>query len=394
MSFRRTGHSDERRRRVLMDDGSATSEATTPTKRPREKNAKTKNYSDAALVANQAPVTAVIATRPWTLSVLMLSAITFIALLNLLHGEIPRLAALAGSQHVSGLKLHTTGNLAAWFSGALLAWAAVMSMQVYNLRRHRVDDYKARYRVWIWTTVVLALASIDAVSGLHRALGGAMANLSGRGTLNVDLCWLAVATTLLSFICLRMGIEMRRSIGALTTLMLGLACYAVVAAFQLQWLKLPKELAQQASGTAALFGHLLVWYTTLIYARYVYLDAQGLLALPKPPREKAVKKVKEAEAKVDAKAEAATADKPVEKTIAGKQVRIDAAHTGGETTKQPAAAAGGPLKAAMISSATTKTPVAANSAAAAATEARNKLSKADRKRLRREGKLGDDEEDE
>lgn len=407
MSFRRTGHSDERRRRVLMDDGSAPAEATPPAKRTRDKNAKTRNYSDAALANQQAPVTAVIPTRPWTLSVMLLSATTLVVLLNLLHAESYRLASLIGTEQIAPLTFQAAGNLSIWLSGLLLAWSAVMGVQIFNLRRHRIDDYKGRYRVWLWTTAVLVLASIDAVSGLHLIVGGVIAKFSGPArALNVDLCWLVVGATIVTFVALRMGIEMRRSIGALVTLVLALACYGTAAALKLDWLKLPSELALQALTATLLTAHTLIWFTTLIYARYVYLDAQGLM-VPRPPREKKVKKPKETEA---AKTDDKSAEKPADKTIAGKQVRIDAAHneepaktstaakpaTAKPTTPPAPAATGGPLKAAMISTATNKSPQAASAPASnsnAATSDPRKLSKAERKRLRRQGNDDDGDED-
>lgn len=361
-----------------MDDGSAPADAPAAPATKRARDKKARNYSDAALAAQQAPVTSIIPTRPWTLSVLLLSALTFCVSLNLLHAESGNLSKLTGKDHIAPFQFHSSGSLATWLSGALLAWAALMSVQIYNLRRHRVDDYKGRYRVWLWTTAVLVMASIVAVSGFHYTVGGAMVRLSGKGDhTHVDLCWLAVAAAVITFVGLRMTIEMRRSMGALASLFMAMALYSVAASIKLGWIKIAPDLALQAMGSAMLFAHTFVWMTTLVYARYVYLDAQGQL-VPKAPKEKKVKKPKE-----EAKPEDA---KTTDKTVAGKQVRIDNAHT--EPAKTPAtpAATGGPLKGAMISNATNKSPAASN-----ASDDR-KLSKAERKRLRRQG--GDDGDDE
>ncbi len=402
MSFRRTGHSDERRRRVLMDDGSAQMEAVPPTpKKTRDKNAKTRNYSDAALAAQQAPITTVIPTRPWTLWVMLLSALTLVALLNLLHMQSPSLAALVGSAELAPFTLHAAGSMGAWLSGLLLAWSAVMGVQIFNLRRHRIDDYKGRYRIWIPTTVVLVVASLDAVSGLHQIVGGLLAKFSGEARgLSVDFCWLVVAATIVTFVALRMGIEMRRSKGSIALLLVALASYGVAAALKMQWFKLPGDLSLHAMSIVLLSAHTLIWATTLVYARYVYLDAQGLI-VPKPPRERKVKKAKEPVAtktadKPDEKPVEKVAEKAVEKNIGGKQVRIDAAHNQ-EPAKSasPPASTGGPLKAAMVSSATNKSPAAAAVAPSGTSAADSrKLSKAERKRLRRQGRDEDDEDDE
>jgi hypothetical protein len=293
MSLRRTGHSDERRRRVLMDESSAATE-TVPAagKRQREgKGGKPRTYSDAALAAQQAPVTAIIPKRVWTLSVLLLSALTFIVLLNLLYAELPRLMGVVGAGQVNAFNFEVRGNLASWLSAALLAWAAAMSVQVYNLRRHRVDDYKGRYRIWIWLTVFLVGASLDAATGLHDAVGGAIEKLGGQSsTVNASTCWLILGAVVVAAVGLRIGIEVRRSAGTLAALLLALSLYSFAVAVRVGWLPLVGELAWHALVTFTLLGHLFVWFATLSYAQHVYLDAQGLLAEKKPRPAKAKRK--------------------------------------------------------------------------------------------------------
>jgi hypothetical protein len=189
------------------------------------------------------------------------------------------------------------------------------------------------------------------------------------------LGWFLALTAML-LVSLRMAIEMRRSRGAIVLLGLGLLFFAIAATVQLGWLLQASELSLQAVVAASLAAHWLVWASSLVYARHVYLDAQGLL-IPRPARAK-----KAASKEVESK-------KPVDAPAEPKQVRVDAAH--GQTPEKPAAAAasGGPLKAAMISAATNKTP-AAN---VPSPDSDRRLSKAERKRLRRQGKL-DEEEDE
>jgi hypothetical protein len=373
MSFRRTGHSDERRRRVLMEDTSAAPVEGEAAPAAKQRKAKTRTYSDAALASNQAPVTAIVPARPWTLSVLALSGLVCIALLNLLNAELPRLARWVGIEHLDAINFAVRGNLAAWLSSFWLAWAAVMSAKLFNLRRHRVDDYKGRYRIWIWTTVLLVCASLDAGTGLHDAIGGLMVRLSGKAqTLSATICWLTAGAALIGAVSLRMAIEMRRSKAALVSLLFALVCYTTAALVRIGWLPLEADLGWHALVTATLLGHGAIWFTTLSYARYVYLDSQNLLAVKKPKEPKAKKKKEEKPSE--------TADKDAKEatTSDGKQIRIDGAH--GDAAKP--AATGGPLKAAMISSATVKSPAADD----------RRMSKAERKKLRRQNQDEDEEE--
>jgi hypothetical protein len=368
-----------------MDDSSATTDTVAaPTKRTRDsKGGKARNYSDAALAANQAPITTLIPKRTWTLSVLLLSALTLVVLLNLLYAELPRLASLVGKTQVAAINFEVRGNLAAWLSAALLAYAAVMSVQVYNLRRHRVDDYKGRYRIWLWLAVLLVAASVDAATGLHDAVGGALQQLAGSAsTLSASAYWMILAAGMISVMGLRIGIEIRRSTGTLVTLFAALVFYTVAATVRVGWLSLPGELGWHALVTATLLGHLCVWFATLAYAQHVYLDAQGLLTAKQPKVAKAKRKAETPpESETKSRAEpASTSDKPA----TGKQVRIDSAH--GESSPQPAASSG-PLKAAMISSASVKSPADDGDA-----DGDRKLSKAERRRLRRSGRHDSDDE--
>lgn len=355
---------------MLMDDSSTQADAAAAPKPARERRGKGRNYSDAALVANQPPITSLMPARSWTLSVLLLSGLTLIALLNLLHAELPRLSKWAGAEHLDALNFAVRGNLAAWLSAVLLAWSAFKCAQIYNLRRHRVDDYKGRYRIWLPLTGLMILASLDAATGLHDAVGGLIVKLTKSTTLDATLAWLLVASVLVGLTSLRMLIEMRRSAGTVLSLLMALSFYSVAVAVRIGWLPLTPELGWHIMVSATLLGHLFVWFTALSYGAHVYLDAQGQLKAKKP-KEKAKKK------KDDDKSEAG------EKDASGKQIRIDGAHSG-DAANKPATTSGGPLKAA-ISAATNKSPPPSSND--------NRLSKAERKRLRRQGNGRDDDDD-
>lgn len=369
-----------------MDDSSASTDAAdSPPKPARErKSSKGRNYSDAALVVNQPPITSLMPTRMWTLSVLLLSGLTLIALLNLLHAELPRLSKWIGAEHLDSLNFMVRGNLAAWTSALLLAWAAFKCAQIYSLRRHRVDDYKGRYRIWLPLTVLMVFASVDAGTGLHDAVGGLIVKLTKATTWDSTSCWLLVAAIVAGATSVRMIIEMRCSLGSVASLCGALAFYCLAVFVRIGWLPLTADLGWHTMVTSTLLGHLFVWFTALSYGAHVYLDAQGLLKAKKPREAKPKKKKEDAKA-ADAKDDAGSA----EKTVAGKQVRVDAAH--GEGGSKPSTqTAGSPLKAA-VSAATNKSPPASK-ASDNSNDAR--MSKAERKRLRRQNGGGrDDDED-
>jgi hypothetical protein len=180
---------------------------------------------------------------------------------------------------------------------------------------------------------------------------------------------------------LRFGIEIRRSSGTLASLLLALTCYGVAVAVHVGWLPLPGELGWHALVTATLLGHVGVWLATLSYAQHVYLEAQGLLAAT-TPRAKAKRKTDTPADKASSGSDEPASASATEKSAVGRQLRVDAAH--GESSQKPASS-GGPLKGAMISSASVRSDSDNDSAD-------RKLSKAERKRLRRTGRLDTDDE--
>ena len=69
--------------------------------------------------------------------------------------------------------------MATWFSSALLATCAVFGLLTYQLRRHRVDDYRGRYRMWCWVVPLFLLASVDQVAGIQESVRTALLYASG-----------------------------------------------------------------------------------------------------------------------------------------------------------------------------------------------------------------------
>jgi hypothetical protein len=382
MSFRRTGHSDERRRRVLFEESSPADAQ--PVKRSRDKAA-ARAYSDSALADRQIPITALIPTRQWTIWVLFLTALSLVALINLLFAELGRFAGYLDRGSLAALDFTEPGSIANWLAAMMLAWSAVMSAQILNLRRHRVDDYRARYRVWLWMTVLLVLCSMDAVANWHLMIGSGVQRLLGSSaSMSPQTCWLMVAGVLLLAVGVRLGFEMWKCRGAIAAMIASIVTYAALMVAMLSVFPLEATLSVHVTTTLSLLANALAWLTTLVYARHVYLDAQGTLT-PKIVRERKPKRPKE----TDDAPERETPSDAAENKPPPEVARIDPSHV---AAKQPAAASAaqspGPLKAAMISAATNKTPVASVATAGGG----RKLSKAERKRLRKQGKLDDEEE--
>jgi hypothetical protein len=236
-------------------------------------------YSNAASSAEQPPLTAMIPQRAWTLWVVFLLAISGGAAIQSLYSSVYLSLPAANRVGLEALDVLRSGSLCGWYSGTLFVVAGAFSALIYHLRRHKLDDYRGRYRIWVWTIPALALASVDAATGLHIAVGRALVELSRTTWAGETLWWMMTVGGSFALLGLRMLVEMRRCKAAVATLLLAAANYAVGGSFQFDLIRLDDGLLTAMTATSTvLLGHVLIVMTTAIYSRYVYREAQGLIA--------------------------------------------------------------------------------------------------------------------
>ena len=80
----------------------------------------------------------------------------------------PRVAAMTTDGRVAAFDLDGEGSLAAWYSSLLLTVASLCALLCYSLRRHRLDDYKARYRIWLAAAMCWFVMGVDEAGSLHE----------------------------------------------------------------------------------------------------------------------------------------------------------------------------------------------------------------------------------
>lgn len=311
MQFRKSGQREERRRRVLSDDRTSTEEvsgAESPDAPTNESGAagasrQTRSYSEHAHPERQPRVIDFVPSKAWALALLFLGGVAMLAGVLALHAQLGNLREPFTAEELAPFQLSSRGSLASWYSAWLLAGAACGSLLLYSLRRHRVDDYRGYYRVWLWAGALLMLASVDAVAGLHLALRRLLVVASGT-TLHAsgDLWWIAVLGTVYAALGVRLLFEVKASRGTFAAILLAGACYGVAIAARFgaitQWTPDVIEMLQHG---AVLAGHLLVVLAVGVNLRYVLLDIQGLLP-PRAERPRKQRKTRQS-AKSDAKAD-------------------------------------------------------------------------------------------
>src|SRR4029453_3423720 len=153
---------------------------------------------------------------------------------------------------------------------------------VFGIRSHRVDDYRGRYRIWLWAAAALAWLSLDAATGLHDALGFAIATLAGKQVLTgtfVASClitWLALYGLVLGALTIRLAIEVWPSLASFAALLIAALLYFVSGLMRIEMLSAANPLiAAVADSTVTMLAHVSLAGAVGLFPRPVFFYAQG-----------------------------------------------------------------------------------------------------------------------
>lgn len=369
---------DSRRRRVLNEEALSASAAHLALRAvtPDEPAEGAPRYGEAALREEQWRVTDLLPHRFRTIGVLAAAALLTIAAVEALHWFVAPVAGTYGFDTAAAFDLAGPRGLAAWFAAMVLALASATSALVYSLRRHRIDDFHGRYRVWLAAAVACALLSIESVAPTHRLWSAAAAYYTGWTALRDHAAWwLLLAGPPLVWIALRTWLDARESRLAAATLGLAfIACGVSLGSYLGLGPAIASPMEVMVTSGAMLAGQWLLLLGIVSYGRFVVRDAEGLN--PAGPRER-------------------TAKKSVELSVAVVTKDREVKHVGPSTTP---AAASAPLRA-FRENAERATPAESKPTqwvdgsepeaeiyddGEQADYSGRKLSKADRKRLRRQ----------
>ncbi|MBA4019676.1 MAG: hypothetical protein C0483_21135 [Pirellula sp.] len=337
------GRADDRRRRVLSEElkgGAAPADqASAETSSRSVTGSKARNrYGDAARMERQPRVVDLLPRHyGWIALVFFLGALG-ISALEAGYYYLPQLVQFSASGRIAALDLAGDGSLASWLSTALLTAAAVTAWVVYGVRKHRADDYHGRYRIWFLAASAWLFLGMDEAASLHEALRDLAVGLSGEhGIGHGSVWWLGVFGLVLGFVGLRLALEMREC--RLSTTLL-LACGLVYSAAAVVLLNGELNWFPQVAGIDAVMleegltmtANLLLLTSQLVHARYVVLEAEGEISprAAKAKKEKtpktAAKSAKESSAKEPAAKEA---KEPVVKIAAKAKAEEKAPAKGG-----------------------------------------------------------------
>jgi len=241
---------------------------------------RSQNYGDASFMDDQLRLTDLIPRRLTTFILLFLGGVACVLGLEALYAWMPELMPLTHENSpVAAFDLDGEGSLAVWFSSVVLLLAGVAALIVYYVRRHKNDDYQGRYRIWLAAAACWVVMSIDETSSLHEGFKEMMTHITGTRLYGDGSLWWAVPYFfILGVVGSRLLVDMRKCILSSATLAMAAVCYIVAVAAQLQWI-MPEMGAKgiMLEEGAEMIGNLFLLTAMGLHARYVILDAEGLL---------------------------------------------------------------------------------------------------------------------
>jgi hypothetical protein len=312
-----------RRRRVLNEEARSAAGVYATTSMITNEGAEAPRYGEQACIEHHPQITDYVPRRKRAMLVVLAgSAAVAAAAQALVHGA-NRAASVLPGIDAAQVGERLAGGIVAWTSAIALLAIAGLARLVFNLRRHRVDDVRGRYRVWKWVAWGGLAASVNAVVGFHTLAGGVARAATGWSlTAGGAEWWLAPLALVGAWIGVRMLLEIGESRSSAALVLAAGACYGVAAAGSLGWS--PAALgvwSDVLTGGVPLVGHALALAGMMLFARYVVLDVQGLIDhTPRPA--KAPKKVKAEPKEETAKPAAIATSTPARREAAPAAARL------------------------------------------------------------------------
>jgi hypothetical protein len=235
-------------------------------------------YSDAAGVENHPQVTDFVPRKYRTIVLMLLAGVSVAVVLGALHHFASTIATAAGLPDVRPFDLAAPSSIADWISAVVLLLASGLSLIVYSIRRHRIDDIRGRYRIWLGASLACLLMSSNSVIAAHNVISYALSHYTGWSALRASSAWwLLLAGPPLAWAGVRALLDVKECRLARLLLTASFACYAAAIACFLGLVSVVTPQSEAlVTGIAVFLGNWFLFSTVVTYARFVVLDAQGL----------------------------------------------------------------------------------------------------------------------
>ncbi len=173
--------------------------------------------------------------------------------------------------------LRSPHSIAQWLTCQLWMMTAIAAWMIFQLRRHKLDDYRARYRIWVVLAIFAALTSFEASSSglllLGMSIDGWAQREIGYGGWPLVLASFA---SIIGVIGIRLCSELKSAPMSVVSWLFGLLAWAVSALLGTGLLKTTWSQAtiDLVVGGCLLGGILAVFQAAGIYLRQTYIHAQ------------------------------------------------------------------------------------------------------------------------
>lgn len=173
--------------------------------------------------------------------------------------------------------LRSPHSIAQWLTCQLWMLTAVAAWMIFQLRRHKLDDYRARYRIWVVLAIAAALSSFEASSSALMLLGMSIDSWAKKeiGYAGFPLVLASVASVVGVF-GIRLCGELKSAPMSVVSWIAGLIAWGLAALLgsgllKLSWSPITTDLVV---GGCLLGGILAVFQAAGIYLRQTYIHAQ------------------------------------------------------------------------------------------------------------------------
>ena len=175
------------------------------------------------------------------------------------------------------LRLDHPDSFGRWFISSVLVASAGASLLIYQLRRHRNDDYRGHYRLWRLVIFVLLLASVNSLVMVVDWGGSVLDAAFGKRVAFSGYDWLRIVLGVGGVVlALRLVAEVRRSRWALTAILI--ACGFLALPEATKWkLFAVEDMNRWALVTSApLLGYTSLFLAFTGYLRLLYREVRGI----------------------------------------------------------------------------------------------------------------------
>jgi len=341
MSLGLRAHYEERRRRVVLSSPDRESSGKNGGTAAIAKGQQVAPYIEAARSENQPHITDLVPRKSAALILLAMAAVTVVFGIEAAYSL--RIEWGDKTPFPAALGLEGYGNLASCYRSVVLGLASLVSSLIYSLRRHRLDDYRAYYRVWLLTAGACLLLAINQAAPFGEAVRAVLLHFTQWGIFApAGYLWQG---GLLGGLAIILGLTMWDMLGdrfCVVVLVAALSLFGsgkVLTLWSTAWSTTPSEFLGMVVAALDMFTCLAILFALVLHARSIVRVVDGEIPASALPEWKRASKKSKATSGSPTSSNASranrgigTASLPATALKAGNTItRIDPAHQVAQT---------------------------------------------------------------